>query len=164
MTLDEWEVNQILDSRFDQHCKGSGLLYLVKWKGFDHTPDTTSWEPPEHLVNASDLVKTFHLTYLGKPSPKLFKEVYFSLTYHTLVDFGQFLDTFYVFFFTDVWKYLQVLFLQLQYLHHLLHHIPTSILSRSVPHAKSHPIVYTLMSLDDLTDHSQDSPTQSALI
>jgi len=33
---DEWEFNRILDSRFDCHCKGLGLLYLVEWKGFDH--------------------------------------------------------------------------------------------------------------------------------
>jgi len=36
--FDEWEVHQILDSRIDCHCKGSGLLYLVEWKGFDNTP------------------------------------------------------------------------------------------------------------------------------
>ena len=27
---DEWEVDWILDSRFDCHCKVSGLLYLFK--------------------------------------------------------------------------------------------------------------------------------------
>jgi len=54
---DEWEVNQILNSKFNHCCKGSRLLYLVKWKGFDNTPDTTSWEPPEHLANAPNLVQ-----------------------------------------------------------------------------------------------------------
>src|SRR5882724_12031253 len=39
---DKWEVHQILDSRIDCHRKGSGLLYLVKWKGFDNTPNTMS--------------------------------------------------------------------------------------------------------------------------
>ena len=36
---DEWEVHRILDSRIDHHRKGSGLLYLIEWKGFDNTPD-----------------------------------------------------------------------------------------------------------------------------
>jgi len=35
---DEWEVHWVLDSRTDRHHKGSGLLYLVEWKGFDNTP------------------------------------------------------------------------------------------------------------------------------
>jgi len=34
----EWEVHQILDSRLIGCRKGSGLLYLVEWKGFDNTP------------------------------------------------------------------------------------------------------------------------------
>src|SRR5882724_13634730 len=33
----DWEVHRSLDSRIDCHHKGSGLLYLVKWKGFDNT-------------------------------------------------------------------------------------------------------------------------------
>jgi len=66
---DEWEVNQILDSRLDHCCKGSGLLYLVEWKGFDNTLNATSWEPPEHLVNTPNLVQEFHLAYPDKLSP-----------------------------------------------------------------------------------------------
>src|SRR5882724_9454772 len=66
---DEWEVHQIPDSRIDRHRKGSGLLYLVEWKGFDNTPDATSWEPPEHLANASDVVQAFHQAYPDKPAP-----------------------------------------------------------------------------------------------
>src|SRR5882724_4506457 len=65
----KWEVHQILDSRIDRRRKGSGLLYLVKWKGFDNTPDATSWEPPEHLVNAPDVVQTFHQVYPDKLAP-----------------------------------------------------------------------------------------------
>ena len=66
---DEWEVHWILASRIDRHRKGSGLLYLVKWKGFDNTPDATSWEPPEHLANAPNMVQAFHQAYPDKPSP-----------------------------------------------------------------------------------------------
>jgi len=66
---DEWEVSWILNSKFDCHQKGSGLLYLIKWKGFDNTPDAMSWEPPEHLANAPNLVQEFHWAYPDKPTP-----------------------------------------------------------------------------------------------
>src|SRR5467141_3892003 len=65
---DEWEVNRNLDSKIDGWHKGPGLLYLVEWKGFDDTPDATSWEPPEHLAHAPDVVQDFHWAYLDKPS------------------------------------------------------------------------------------------------
>ena len=65
---DEWEVNWILDSKVDRCRKGPGLLYLVEWKGFDNTPEATSWEPPEHLAHAPDLVQAFHRAYPDKPS------------------------------------------------------------------------------------------------
>ena len=65
----EWEVHRILDSRIDCHHKGSGLLYLVEWEGFDNTPDAMSWEPPEHLINAPDVVQAFHQAYPDKPAP-----------------------------------------------------------------------------------------------
>jgi len=67
--FDKWEVHRILDSRINRHCKGLGLLYLVEWKGFDNTPDVTSWEPPEHLANASDMVRAFHQAYPDKLAP-----------------------------------------------------------------------------------------------
>ena len=65
---DEWEVHWILDSRVDCHRKGSGLLYLVEWKGFDNTPDA-SWEPPKHLTNAPDMVQAFRQAHPVKPAP-----------------------------------------------------------------------------------------------
>jgi len=66
---DEWEVHRILDSRVDCCCKGSGLLYLIEWKGFDNTPNAMSWELPEHLVNAPNVVQSFHKAYPDKPAP-----------------------------------------------------------------------------------------------
>src|SRR5882724_5117088 len=62
----EWEVNQILDSRFDHHHKGLDLLYLIEWKGFDNTPNAMSWKPPEHLTNAPAMVQAFHQAYPDK--------------------------------------------------------------------------------------------------
>ena len=65
----EWEVHRILDSRVDCHHKGLGLLYLIKWKGFDNTPDAMSWELPEHLVNSPNVVQVFHQAYPDKLAP-----------------------------------------------------------------------------------------------
>jgi len=66
---DEWEVDWILNSRFDCHCKGSGLPYLVERRGLDNTPDTMSWELPEHLAHAPNLAQEFHWAYPDKPAP-----------------------------------------------------------------------------------------------
>jgi len=57
---EEWEIYQIFDSRLDCYQKGLGLLYLVEWKGFDNTPDATSWESPKHLMNAPDVVSLWN--------------------------------------------------------------------------------------------------------
>jgi len=54
---DEWEVNQILACRFDHHHKGSGLLHLVEWRGFDNNPNAMSWELPKHPTNTPDMVQ-----------------------------------------------------------------------------------------------------------
>src|SRR5882724_4615149 len=65
----KWEVHRILDSRIDRRCKGSGLLYLVEWKGFGNTPDATSWEPPKHLTNTPNVVwASIRLIQRSQPS------------------------------------------------------------------------------------------------
>jgi len=64
----EWRFHRILDSRIDHRRKGSGLLYLVEWKGFDNTPDAMSWEPPK-LTNAPNVIQAFHQAYPDKPAP-----------------------------------------------------------------------------------------------
>lgn len=49
----EWEVESILKHR---HSKNK-LHYLVKWVGYPATKAT--WEPEEHLTNASDIVQEY---------------------------------------------------------------------------------------------------------
>ena len=66
---DECEVNQILDSRVNHYRKGSGLLYLIEWKGFDNTPDSMSWASPKHIANAPDMVQAFNQAYPDKLAP-----------------------------------------------------------------------------------------------
>ena len=62
------EVAGILDSKLDQRCK-EPLVYLVKWTGYEGTPDKSTWEPAEHLEHAPDLVHEFHHQHPDKPGP-----------------------------------------------------------------------------------------------
>ncbi|MBW0521464.1 hypothetical protein O181_061179 [Austropuccinia psidii MF-1] len=62
---DEWEVSQILDSKF----KRGKLWYLVEWKGFSQDPERSTWEPAKNLKNCLELVKNFHSLYPEKPGP-----------------------------------------------------------------------------------------------
>src|SRR6266481_9214391 len=66
---DEYQVQQILDSKIDHRRKGSGLLYLVEWKGFNNMAKSSSWEPEENVRNAPDLVRAFHEAPPDKPRP-----------------------------------------------------------------------------------------------
>ena len=60
---DEYEVEEILDSKLVRRK----LYYLVLWKGYPITEAT--WEPCNHLANATEAVSNFHLRYPRKPSP-----------------------------------------------------------------------------------------------
>jgi hypothetical protein len=62
----EWEVEQILDSRF----RYRRLEYLVAWKGYEETEDRTTWEPASNLENSPELVAAFHAAYPDKPKPR----------------------------------------------------------------------------------------------
>jgi hypothetical protein len=62
----EWEVEKIVRSEIISYTRRvSGrnkrfreLRYFVKWKGCQE--DENTWEPPEHLDHAKDLVDSFH--------------------------------------------------------------------------------------------------------
>ena len=60
-TGEEYEVDKILDSRWHRRQ----LQYLVLWKGYPISEAT--WEPSQHLENASDVVHAFHHQNLQKP-------------------------------------------------------------------------------------------------
>jgi Chromo (CHRromatin Organisation MOdifier) domain len=53
---EEYEVEQVLDSRRRGHGKGC-LEYFLKWEGYPHTHNT--WKPADQ-VHADDLVEEFH--------------------------------------------------------------------------------------------------------
>jgi len=62
----EWEVARIVKSEiisYERRVRGSTrsfeeLRYFVKWKGCSE--DENTWEPPEHLEHAKELVEEFH--------------------------------------------------------------------------------------------------------
>ncbi|KAF4343356.1 Testis-specific chromodomain protein [Fusarium beomiforme] len=51
----EWEVEKVLDSRFDDASKQ--LFYQIKWKGFSNKENT--WEPRENLGNCLKLIRDY---------------------------------------------------------------------------------------------------------
>jgi len=58
----EWEVDEIVDSRF---CSQT-LEYLARWVDFDEL----TWEPADLFANALSVVKGFHTSYAAKPRPR----------------------------------------------------------------------------------------------
>ncbi|MBW0587392.1 hypothetical protein O181_127107, partial [Austropuccinia psidii MF-1] len=62
---EEWEVSQILDSKF----KRGKLWYLVEWKGFSQDSERSTWEPTQNLKNCPELFKDFHSLYPDKRGP-----------------------------------------------------------------------------------------------
>ncbi|MBW0555449.1 hypothetical protein O181_095164 [Austropuccinia psidii MF-1] len=62
---EEWEVPQILDSKFNRQT----LWYLVEWKGFSKEPERSTWEPAKNLKNCPEPVKDFLALYPDNPGP-----------------------------------------------------------------------------------------------
>ena len=62
--LEEWEVEDILDSRWEQRGRGGPRLkYTVKWIRYD---DPTE-EPTEYLAHAREIIRNFYRRYPHKP-------------------------------------------------------------------------------------------------
>ena len=65
----EFEITEILDSKYDNRRKACKLLYLIRWTGYEGTDEETSWLLATELAHASDLVTDFHSAYPDKPGP-----------------------------------------------------------------------------------------------
>jgi transposase InsO family protein len=64
---EEFQVQEVLDSRWDRRGRGKPRLkYTVRWVGYD---DPTE-EPADYLENAKQLVANYHRRYPEKPGPK----------------------------------------------------------------------------------------------
>jgi hypothetical protein len=64
--VEEFEVEEVLDSRLDRRGRGRPRLkYTVKWTGYDQPTEV----PVDHLENAQEVVRNFHRRYPEKPGP-----------------------------------------------------------------------------------------------
>jgi len=66
---EEYEVEEIIDSKIDKRYTDGGLLYTVRWKGYEGKPDEISTHPVRSITNADDLIRDFHKKYPRKPGP-----------------------------------------------------------------------------------------------
>ena len=64
---EEWEVQDILDSRWDRRGRGGQprLRYTVKWTSYDDPTEV----PAAYLDNAQEIVNNFYRRYPYKPGP-----------------------------------------------------------------------------------------------
>jgi hypothetical protein len=66
--LEEWAVEEILDSRWERRGRGGPQLrYTVQWAGYEAPTE----EPAHYLEHAQELVNNFHRRYPHKPGPSL---------------------------------------------------------------------------------------------
>jgi hypothetical protein len=61
----EYEVAAILDSRIHRRR----LEYLVQWRGYENTAESSTWEPATNVNNSPALVRAFHQSHPDKPGP-----------------------------------------------------------------------------------------------
>ena len=67
----EFEVVQVLNSKFDRHRKDP-LLYYMQWSGYKNIADEYSWLTVSDLNNATELVANFYQYYPNKLCPTTF--------------------------------------------------------------------------------------------
>jgi hypothetical protein len=66
--VEEWEVEDIVDSRWDRRGRGGRprLKYTVKWAGYADPTEV----PADYVENAAEVVANFHRRYPDKPGPR----------------------------------------------------------------------------------------------
>ena len=69
----EYEIRQILDSKYDlHHWSSCELFYYVRWLGYEGTDEEYQWISATNLTNADDVAQEFHDRYPSKPGPSHF--------------------------------------------------------------------------------------------
>lgn len=66
--VEEWEVEDIVDSRWDRRGRGGRprLKYTVKWAGYADPTEV----PAAYVENAAEIAANFHMRYPNKPGPQ----------------------------------------------------------------------------------------------
>jgi hypothetical protein len=65
----EWEVDEIVDSRIKRIGRKTVFQYKVRWLGYEDTPDEFDWVNLDDVVHANEAVEDFHRRYPNKPKP-----------------------------------------------------------------------------------------------
>jgi hypothetical protein len=65
----QYEVSEVVDSKFDRRFRPPRLFYLAKWTGYGDQPDSETWEPAENFEHAPRIVREFHKLNPLKPGP-----------------------------------------------------------------------------------------------
>jgi hypothetical protein len=63
----EYEIAEILDSRYDRRLKRCPLKYYVRWAGYEGTAEEFDWLQATNLKHSSEVVETFHILHPDKP-------------------------------------------------------------------------------------------------
>ena len=66
---EEYEIDEIVDSKHHKVGCTCKLYYYVKWLGYEGTPDEYQWLPSTELEHSQEAVSDFHLWYPLKPKP-----------------------------------------------------------------------------------------------
>ena len=66
---EEYEINEIVESKYHKFGHTRKLYYYVKWLGYKGTLDEYQWLPSTKLKHAQEAVSDFHLWYPLKPKP-----------------------------------------------------------------------------------------------
>ena len=65
----EFKISEILDTKINNRCHASKLVYLVCWTGYEGTDEETSWILASELGHASEVIVDFHKAYPAKHGP-----------------------------------------------------------------------------------------------
>ena len=66
---EEYEIDEIVDSKKQKFGKQTRIYYLVKWLGYEGAIDEYQWIPASDLNHAQEAVSDFHARYPNKPKP-----------------------------------------------------------------------------------------------
>lgn len=68
----EYEITEIVDSKYDRRYRDCQLHYKVRWSGYEGTDEEFTWEKANNLEHAQEAVADFHKAYPDLAGPAHF--------------------------------------------------------------------------------------------
>ena len=65
---EEYKIAKILDSKIDRRRRTCPLIYYIRWRGYEGTPEEFSWVLATEM-HVDELLDDFHKRYPDKPGP-----------------------------------------------------------------------------------------------